>query len=333
MAANNAAAHEPDFRELVITRTFNAPWERVFRAWTDSAEMMRWWGPRAYTTPFCRMDLHVGGKYLCCMRSAEGQDVWSTGVYREIVAPERLVMTDSFADALGNVVPASHYGMTGEMPLEMQVTVSFDEHQGATTMVLRHHGFPAGEMLEGARSGWNESFDKLAEFLSRADQGKMVVTCITAVPNEPVVRIECLLNAPRERVWQIVTDPKLVPQWWGPARFATTVNKMEVRPGGEWRYIQQDTEGNTYGFHGVYREVVQPSRLVYTFEFEGMPGHVSTEHMTFEDVNGTTQVTNEVRFDNIADRDGMLRAGMESGTIETMNRLGQLLAVSLRRAA
>jgi uncharacterized protein YndB with AHSA1/START domain len=124
---------------------------------------MRWWGPTGFTSPVCRIDLRVGGTYLFCMRSPEGQDFWSTGVYREIVPFERLVCTDSFADEHGNVVPASHYGMEGDFPLELKVTVTFEEQGGKTTMTLRHAGFPAGEIVDQAAAGWNGSFDKLAE--------------------------------------------------------------------------------------------------------------------------------------------------------------------------
>ncbi len=96
---------------------------------------------------------------------AEVKDFWSTGTYREIVEPQRLVMTDSFADEKGNVVPASHYGMGADIPLELQVTVTFEELGGKTKMTLRHVGLPAGEMSKGAQVGWNESFDKLAKSL------------------------------------------------------------------------------------------------------------------------------------------------------------------------
>lgn len=156
-------------RELVITRMFDAPRELVWRAWTECQLLKRWWGPKNFAGAHCKIDLRVGGKYLFCMRSPEGQDYWSTGVYREIVPVERLVCTDSFADEEGNVVPASHYGMTGEWPLELQVTITFEEAgAGKTKMTLRHEGLPAGEMAEMTGAGWNESFDKLAESLKPA---------------------------------------------------------------------------------------------------------------------------------------------------------------------
>jgi uncharacterized protein YndB with AHSA1/START domain len=153
-------------RELVITRIFDAPHELVWKAWTEPERSMRWWGPKNFTSPVSKIDLRVGGTYLNCMRSPEGQDYWSTGVYREIVPMERIVYTDSFADEKGNVVPATHYGMGPDFPLEMLVSVTFEEDGGRTKMTLRHVGIPAGRMSELTEAGWNESFDKLAEVLA-----------------------------------------------------------------------------------------------------------------------------------------------------------------------
>ena len=153
--------------ELMITRVFDAPRELVWKAWTAPEHFKRWWGPKDYTCPFCEMDFRVGGKYLNCMRSPDGQDVWSTGVYREIVPMERIVFTDCFADEKGNVVPATHYGLSPDFPLEMLISVTFEEEDGKTKMTLKHTGLPATPEGEGAQQGWNESFDKLAEGLKR----------------------------------------------------------------------------------------------------------------------------------------------------------------------
>lgn len=154
-------------RALVITRIFDAPCEKVWKAWTEPERVKRWWGPKGFTAPIIKIDFRVGGKYLYCMRGAgpDGvvRDFWSTGVYRKIVPLKIIVCTDSFADEKGNVVPASHYGMSGEWPKELLVTVTFEEQDGKTKMTLRHAGMPAGENQDLARQGWNESFDKLAE--------------------------------------------------------------------------------------------------------------------------------------------------------------------------
>ncbi len=152
--------------EIVVTRIFNAPRELVWKVWTDPERVKRWWGPKNYTAPVCKIDLRVGGKNLYCMRSPEGQDFWSTGVYREIVEFERIVCTDSFADEKGSPVPASYYGMSGDWPAELVVTVTFEEHEkGKTKLTLHQAGIPAGQMSELTEAGWNESFDKFAESL------------------------------------------------------------------------------------------------------------------------------------------------------------------------
>lgn len=167
---NNPATKSAE-RALVITRIFDAPRELVWKAWTEPEQAMRWWGPKLFTSPSCKIDLRVGGKYLFCMRSDSGPElwqkgIWSTGVYKEIVLLEKIVCTDCFADEHGNVVPATHYGFEEEFPLEMLITVTFEKYQGSKTkMTLWHAGIPAGEHFKGANVGWSESLDKLAESL------------------------------------------------------------------------------------------------------------------------------------------------------------------------
>jgi uncharacterized protein YndB with AHSA1/START domain len=163
--AKNSAAGERAQQEVFLTRVFDAPREFVWKAWTDPQHFKAWWGPQNYTCPFCEMDLRVGGKYLNCMRSPEGKDYWSTGVYREIIPMERLVFTDCFADEQGNVVPATYYGMSPDFPMEMLVIVTLEDEDGKTKLTLRHIDLPTGPDREGAQLGWSQSFDKLAESL------------------------------------------------------------------------------------------------------------------------------------------------------------------------
>jgi len=162
MVARNNPATE---RGLVIERVFDAPVQLVWEAWTDPEHLKRWFGPKDFTAPVIKNDLRVGGKYLYCMRSPEGKEYWSTGFYREVVEFERIVASDSFADADGNVVPASHYGMPGDFPLEMIATVTFEDLGGKTKITINQAGMPAG-MQEMAGTGWNQSLDKLAAHLA-----------------------------------------------------------------------------------------------------------------------------------------------------------------------
>lgn len=156
-------------KELIITRVFDAPRERVWKAWTDVEEVKKWWGPKGFTAPVVQIDFSVGGKYLYCMRGAvtpggKEQNFWSTGVYLDITPMEKIVFTDSFSDEKGNVVPATYYGMSAEFPREMKVVTIFEEQGGQTKLTLRHKGFPASD-IEGARAGWSSSLDKLVESL------------------------------------------------------------------------------------------------------------------------------------------------------------------------
>jgi uncharacterized protein YndB with AHSA1/START domain len=147
-----------------------------------------------------------------------------------------------------------------------------------------------------------------------------------STPADREVVITRVFDAPRELVFKAFTDPKLVPQWWGPAIYTTTVDKMDVRPGGAWRFISRAQDGREFAFHGVYREIVPPARLVYTFDFEGTPGHELLETVTLEEIDGKTKVTDRSVFKSIEDRDGMLKTGMQEGATESMDRLAKLLA-------
>jgi uncharacterized protein YndB with AHSA1/START domain len=128
-------------------------------------------------------------------------------------------------------------------------------------------------------------------------------------------------------------DPDLRSEWWGPSRLTTEVKKIEARPGGSWRIVQRDSEGNEYGFHGVFHDVVPPERIVETFEYEGMPGHVVLQTSTLAESGGKTTLTERSVFQSVEDRDGMVGSGMKEGMDEGMERLDQLLRRLQRGAA
>ncbi len=316
-------AQKKDNNALIISRIFDAPRTLVWKAWTDPEQVRRWWGPKIFTTPVAKIDLRPGGKYLYCMRSPDGRDFWSTGVFREIVEPERIVATDSFSDEKGNVVPASFYGMDWDWPPEVPVTITFKETGGRTTLSLLYDRMPPKEMAEPMTAGWNESFDKLTALLGE-EMMRRAKTTITAEPGIQEASLTRIFNAPRERLFSAYTDPKLIPLWWAPARFSIVVERMEVKPGGTWRFLNRDAEGNDYWFHGVYHEI-SPARIVYTFEFEGLPGHVVLGIVNFEEHGGKTKVVEKSVFESVEDRDGMLREGMAEGGLEVMDRLAELV--------
>jgi len=153
-------------------------------------------------------------------------------------------------------------------------------------------------------------------------------TTIIAEPGKQEMRITREFDAPRELVFKACMDPQLIPQWWGPRYLSTEVDKMDVRPGGQWRFLNRDAEGNEYAFHGVYHEILAPERVIDTFEFEGLPetGHVTLETLKLEALpGGRTRLTTQSVFQSVADRDGMLQSGMEDGLDDTYDRFAELL--------
>jgi uncharacterized protein YndB with AHSA1/START domain len=134
-----------------------------------------------------------------------------------------------------------------------------------------------------------------------------------------------VFDAPRELVFKAYTDPKLFAQWWGPREYTNRIDKFEARRGGEWRIVQTDASGNEYAFRGVHHDVVAPERMVATFEFEGVPGHVLMQTATFEPLGDKTRVVQQAVFQSVADRDGMIASGMKRGSDDSMDRLAELL--------
>jgi uncharacterized protein YndB with AHSA1/START domain len=162
-----------------------------------------------------------------------------------------------------------------------------------------------------------------------SDQQEQQRTATITTPGEREIRIERVFDAPRDKVFSLYTDPALIPEWWGPRDQTTIVDEMDVRAGGSWRFISRGPDGSESAFRGAYREVTPPERLVQTFEWEPMAGHVSVETATFDDLgDGRTKVTTVSVFDTTEERDGMLASGMERGLNETYQRLDELLARS-----
>ncbi len=160
MATNTESATSQ--KTVSIERTFDLPAKKLWQAWTEPESCKKWWGPKDFTCPHCDIDFKVGGKYLNCMRSSEGAEFWTTGVYKEIIPGKKLVFTDSFSNKNGNAIPASDLNMPGNWPMELLVTVTSEEIGGKTKMNLQQVGVPQ-EMYDECIKGWNECFDKLEE--------------------------------------------------------------------------------------------------------------------------------------------------------------------------
>ncbi|PSK89665.1 uncharacterized protein YndB with AHSA1/START domain [Murinocardiopsis flavida] len=150
---------------------------------------------------------------------------------------------------------------------------------------------------------------------------------ITAPPGTPFTEIVREFDAPVAALYRAYVDPALVVQWQGPRGLSMDLKEYDARTGGTWAYTHSDPEGNAYGFHGVFHSVVPDQAIVQTFEFDGAPGHVCLESIRFEDLAGRrARVVTHSVFQSVADRDAMLQSGMETGVVDSMNRLDELLA-------
>ena len=153
MPATAPATKPTAQHELVISRIFDAPRPLVFKAWSAAEHMVRWLGPKDYTSPHCTMDFRVGGAYRACIRAPEGKEYWMRGIYREIMAPERIVFTFSWEEE-------------GERGLENLVTITFAEQGNKTRMTFRQAFFESVSERDSHNGGWTSCFDRLAQFLA-----------------------------------------------------------------------------------------------------------------------------------------------------------------------
>jgi uncharacterized protein YndB with AHSA1/START domain len=143
-------------------------------------------------------------------------------------------------------------------------------------------------------------------------------------PTDREIRVERVFDAPRERVWKAFTEARQLAQWWGRGN-SLDIQRLEVERGGHWRFIEHTPEG-PQGFEGRFREVMHPERLVQTFEWDGMPGHVAVNTITFEDIGDSrTRVITVTLFHTTQERDGMMQAGMEGGLNQSYAALDKLL--------
>ena len=150
---------------------------------------------------------------------------------------------------------------------------------------------------------------------------------IIAVPGKLEVTVKRIFDKPCKLVFAMYTDPDAIPKWWGPRALTTIVEKMEVRKGGIWRFLQQDADEIEYAFSGVYHDCLFPHRIVRTFEFEGNPGNVMLETVIFEELKEQrTKLTAHTIFQTLEDRDWLLQNGALEGASEGMDRFAEYLA-------
>ena len=149
-------------------------------------------------------------------------------------------------------------------------------------------------------------------------------THITAPAGTPFIEVVREFDAPRDLVFRASTDPDLVARWLGPRRLSMRIIEFDARTGGSYRYVHTDTDGEEYPFRGVFHTVSE-ALIIQTFEFEDIPGVVSLETRTLDDLGDRTRLHQNAVFPSVAARDQALESGMRHGSTESMDRLGELL--------
>ena len=160
--------------------------------------------------------------------------------------------------------------------------------------------------------------------MTTANESKLTVT----LPSDREIVLSRVFDAPRDLVFQALSTPEHIAHWWGQAGSTLTECALDFRPGGAWRFVERDASGSEWAFRGQIREIVPPERVVQTFEFEGMPGHISVETLRLDDIDQgrRTRMTVTSVFDSVEDRDGVVQSGMEKGASESYDRLAAYLA-------
>jgi uncharacterized protein YndB with AHSA1/START domain len=152
--------------DLVVTRTFDAPVDEVWEAWTEPDLVTRWWGPQGFTSPVAKMDVREGGTSLVAMRSPDGQDMYNTWTYEAVEPHTRMVFSTRFADEHGTVVDPAGLGLPPDMPSEVRTEVLFEDLGGRTRLTVTEYDWPAGQMKEMSRLGLEQTLDKMAAILT-----------------------------------------------------------------------------------------------------------------------------------------------------------------------
>lgn len=257
MDAQTLGQETPSEQQLVITRVFDAPRTLVWQAWTEATHLAQWWGPRGFTNPVCEVDLRPAGAIRIDMRWPQGDIISMGGTFHEIIAPERLVFTSTAGE-----------GNDGQPLLAVPNTVTFTEQNGKTLLTLKAMVIKAApEMaaaVAGMEEGWSQSLDKLAEYLTALagfDDAGLGLT----FPCATEFRFSRRFNAQPNVLFAMLTTPEHLRRWWGLRSEEMTVCEVDLREGGGYHFVLRTEEGQEFGFHGEYRQLVPGKRIVQTF--------------------------------------------------------------------
>jgi uncharacterized protein YndB with AHSA1/START domain len=238
--------------EIILIRQYEAPLHLVWDAWTDTAQVSQWWGPRGFTLTTHSKELRPGGTWRYTMHGPDGTDYPNVTKYHEVEPLTKLVY--------------DHGGTDERSPL-FRVTVRFTAADGGTRMHMTV-ALPTPEAAEETRlfikkAGGDSTWDRLAEHLERDGRGKDIFVIARA------------FDAPIERLFDLWTTPENLARWLPPAGFTMRYISCDLKTGGSAFYSMDGPNGMKMYGRSNYLEIVRPSRIVYTQQFADEQGRVS----------------------------------------------------------
>jgi uncharacterized protein YndB with AHSA1/START domain len=314
----STAAMEPRTGyEISITRTFDAPRELVWKAWTNPEMAKEWMGPRGFTTTeFTTSDEADGPWHLTMTGQRPGSEQFVTlgqgGKILEVRPPELLVYTFGW-DSRASV------GL-GDGPKENVITVRFEEQGGKTVMHFHQAPFATESERDGHNGGWNSAFDCFAEFMLRIQPERKPAA--DDVPSE--LHLRRFFAAPRQMVFDAWTKPETVKEWWGPKCFTNPVCEIDARSGGEILIHMQAPDGTVYPMRGRFVEFYPPYRFHFTsgpVDKEGRQIFETWTSVFFEEKNGGTEVVLDVHVTKSTPEAAMYLKGMSQGWGQSLDKL------------
>jgi uncharacterized protein YndB with AHSA1/START domain len=309
-------------QEVVMTRVFDAPRERVFEVLTKPEHIQKWWGPTGVGIAKVEIEPRADGQLFVAERWRDGSMNYFSGIVREMTPPSRVVYAFHFVDEKRRRVSVERAAVPPDWRGDIAQEVTLEAEGPRTRVTIRLTGFPSDRWGEMAKHGLTESFRRLEN---------AVVDDMRVTPaGDREILITRSFDAPRALVYEALTNPEHVKNWWGPRQYGAVSATGEFRTGGRYRYAQNGPDGEV-AFSGEIREA-SPERMVYTEEFEAMPGHGAVTTVTLEERGGKTYLTLRSVYQSKEDRDAVIASGMEWGARLSYLQLDEVID-SLGKAA
>lgn len=304
-------------RAVFASRVLDAPRELVFQAFTDPARLAKWYGPFGFRTSTSLFQFEPGGEWHFVMHGPDGVDYPNFMRFLEIVPNEKISYIHSSDSNYSELMFTGHihFEPRGDKT-EIQLSMEFSTAEQLRT-VAEEHG-----AIEGARQHLERLADHV-DIMSNRRRGGFEVT----LPSDLEIRMTRWFLAPAKLVFEAMTQVEHVKNWWGCETHPLIVCEIDLRVGGQWRYVMQEPSGAEHPFKGEFMEIERYTRLVRTEIYDVAPfnaGHAVVTGM-FQESDGKTLLTETMRFDSKESRDGTLATGMAEGAALALDRLADLV--------